>query len=166
MIQQGTRHGRKLLTIGFALGLSTAGVVGLLMAPGTTEAQQVAAPAPKAPTIVHLSNYSNNPHAAFMALQAAQALQNGGSNVILFLDLEGIRLADSRVPFEAGWGSADASTQKLYESFTKNGGQVLVCAHCASVGGLDAKSLRHDARMASGAEFANAVQSSAHIIDF
>ena len=48
--------------------------------------------------IVHLSHYSDDLHAASMALKIGKILADAGAEVTLFADLEGARLGDRRVP--------------------------------------------------------------------
>ena len=83
--------------------------------------------------VVHLT--SGNPenadevHAATMALTLANAFQDAGRNVTLFLDVNGVNLAVSDPP--AGLNE----TSPLMESFITNGGNVYVCLHCLTVAG-------------------------------
>jgi predicted peroxiredoxin len=131
-----TMTGRALVAI---LALSLGGVA---------DAQTGGAPE-KQSVVVHLSRYSNDLHAVSMAFTAASGLLKAGAQVTLFLDLEGVRLADTRVPQDLRWGHGDAiSTQ--YEVFVGAGGTILVCDHCARAAGLDAAHLRKGATLATG----------------
>jgi predicted peroxiredoxin len=95
--------------------------------------------------VVHLSNYTGDLHAAFMALKLANAMQEGGAEVSLFLDLEGVRLADSRAPLNVMWGTAHQPLSKHYEAFVEGGGKVILCPHCAAAVGIEEANVRDGA---------------------
>ncbi|MCS3902661.1 putative peroxiredoxin [Methylohalomonas lacus] len=99
--------------------------------------------------VVHLSNYTNDLHASFMALKLAVEFQQHGANVTLFLDLEGVRIADKRAPQDMNWGLSHAPLSEHYTAFIEAGGEVLVCPHCAAAAGIDADNLRKGARIAN-----------------
>lgn len=95
--------------------------------------------------VVHLSNYTADLHAAFMALKLANAMQEAGAEVTVFLDLEGVRLADAGAPLDVMWGTAHVPLSKHYETFVEGGGKVILCPHCAAAVGLEQADLREGA---------------------
>jgi predicted peroxiredoxin len=124
---------------------------------------QTAAPAR---VVVHLTHATDNLHATFMALELARAMQEKGMQVTLLLDLEGVRVADTRQPNDLLWGHGKTLASH-YDAFGKAGGKVLVCPHCAGAAGLDAKSLRPGARIAKDAgELADALIAADKILDY
>jgi predicted peroxiredoxin len=114
--------------------------------------------------VVHVSHYSDDLHAVSMGLSLATNLQ-GGANVTLFLDREGVRLADTRVPQNLRWGDS-ASIAELYADYVQAGGSVIVCAHCAHAAGLDASSVRQGARIVSDGEVRALLLAADKIIDY
>jgi predicted peroxiredoxin len=92
--------------------------------------------------VVHLKHFTNDLHAAFMALKAANWMQGKGAEVIVFVDLEGARLADPRQSLDVRWGHGADPLSKYYDSFIAAGGRVAVCPHCAEAAGLDPKKVR------------------------
>lgn len=98
--------------------------------------------------LVKLGTGTNDLHAAVMALSLANGLQSAGAKVTLFLNLEAVRLADTRQPNDLVWGMKGHSISHLYDNFVKAGGKVLVCPHCAKVAGLSSKNLRKGAQIA------------------
>ncbi len=95
--------------------------------------------------VVHLSEYTGDLHASFMALKLANAMQNSGADVTVFLDLEGVRLADADTPLNVMWGTAHEPLSKHYLDFVRDGGKVVVCPHCAAVAGIEKGNLREGA---------------------
>lgn len=122
--------------------------------------------APAARVVVHLTHATDDLHAAFMAVKLAQAMQEKGAQVTLLLDLEGVRIADTRQPNDMHSGSGE-SLASYYDGFVKAGGTVLVCPHCASAVGLDTKSLRPGARIAKDVgDLAAALLAADKILDY
>ncbi|NOT52975.1 MAG: DsrE family protein [Deltaproteobacteria bacterium] len=108
-----------------------------LIAPCTASA----ATAPQKHIVVRLGHYTDDLHAAGMAVGFAKTMQERGQKVTLMLTLEGVRLADARTPQDLKWGHGD-EIGKVYEGFRKAGGEIIVCPHCAEAAGIDEKSLR------------------------
>ncbi|WP_240928302.1 DsrE family protein [Thalassoroseus pseudoceratinae] len=81
--------------------------------------------------VVHLSHFTDDLHRCFMALKIATLMKNGGADVTLFLDLEGVRLAERRQLLDMTWGSDSTPLAKHYENFAEAGGKVVLCPHCA-----------------------------------
>jgi predicted peroxiredoxin len=125
-----------------------------------------AQPAAPARVVVHLSHATDDLHASFMALKLAQAMQEKGAQVTLLLDLEGVRVADTRQPNDLLWGHGEPLASH-YDAFVKAGGKVLVCPHCAGAAGVEAKSLRPGARIAKDpGELAAALIAADKILDY
>jgi sulfur relay (sulfurtransferase) complex TusBCD TusD component (DsrE family) len=116
--------------------------------------------------MVHLGSFTNDLHAAKMALKVATAMRAQGAAVVLFVDREGVRLADSRQPLTLVYGDGD-SFEKMYAAFVAAGGTVLVCPHCAQEVGLTAALLRRGATLAPDATaLAKAILAADRVIDF
>lgn len=98
----------------------------------------VAAPAAAASQhiVVNLKHATDDLHATFMALKIAGGLQAAGAQVSLFVNLEGARLADKRMPADMTWGQSPATIGELMAAFVDKGGKVVVCPHCAKAAGL------------------------------
>ncbi len=160
------RYGKGLIPLALVFGL--AGGIGgtLLVQPRTTVAQTRVPAAGPSTTMVHLSQYGGDLHAVLMALEAAGSVQKVGGNVTLLLDLEGVRLADTRLPSDVPMHPHVATVHEKYDKLVKGGAQVLVCAHCASVAGIDKASLRAGARLVRDEELGKAIQGANQILDY
>ena len=108
--------------------------------------------------VVHLTHYTDNLHAALMALRFAGAMQEKGAQVTLLLDVDGVYLADAWQPPNLRWLS------EYYDAFVKAGGKVLVCPHCAMAARME--SLRPGARMAEADDLANVILTADKILDY
>jgi predicted peroxiredoxin len=139
---------------GLSVLLTISGIGGALA--GAPETQQI---------VVHLKHYTDNLHAALMALTIAEHVQSKGAQVTLMLDLEGVRLADARQPLDLQWGQAGTAA-KAYDAFVKAGGKVMVCRHCAMAAGLDEKSLRPGAQMAQEGGLADLIMAAHKVLDY
>jgi predicted peroxiredoxin len=115
--------------------------------------------------VVHLSHYSDDLHAASMALKIGRILADSGAEVTLFADLEGSRLGDSRAPQSLVWGSGK-SINELYDAFIKAGGSIVLCPHCASVAGISEDSLRKGSRIGTEQEIAALFLAADKVIDY
>jgi predicted peroxiredoxin len=115
--------------------------------------------------VVHLSHFTDNLHAASMALALSNNLQEGGASVTLFLDLEGVRLVDARSPRGLRWGAGPPISDGL-DSFVKAGGSILLCAHCASAAGIDTAKLQAGARIGTDTEVRAAFLAADKVIDY
>ena len=135
-----------------------------LAAAGTATAAEAEAQAAQR-IVVHLGHYSDDLHAVHMALSLAGSLRKAGADVTLFLDLEGVRLADARVPQDLRWGRG-GSMAEGYDAFVAAGGQVLICPHCAHAAGLEAAHLRKGARIASDDEVTQLFLAADKVIDY
>ena len=160
-----SKHGRKLVPFALLVGLA-AGAAGAVLLPHRDTVAQTRAPASPTNTMVHITKYGNDLHAVHMALASARAVQKAGGNVTLLLDLEGVRLADSRLVADVRMSSTDTSVRELYDAIVKAGGQVLVCAHCAAMAGVDTASMRPGARLVREDDLGKAIQAAGQIIDY
>jgi sulfur relay (sulfurtransferase) complex TusBCD TusD component (DsrE family) len=114
--------------------------------------------------IVHLSKFTENLHAPFMALKLATAMAKEGATVTLFLDLEAVRLADENAPLDLMWGKGHDSLSKLYVGFVAAGGRVVLCPHCAEAAGVT--TVRKDARIATQDELGKLFLGADKIVDY
>jgi predicted peroxiredoxin len=138
-------------------------VVGSLLAasPGPVRATAAASS-----SVVHLGHGSDDVHAVSMALGIATAMaKRPGAKLTLFLDREGVRIADRRTPGNLRYGHSKTLVE-LYDAFVAAGGEVLVCSHCAEAIGLTADQLRQGARIGSDEEVANRLLAADRILDY
>jgi predicted peroxiredoxin len=115
--------------------------------------------------VIHLKHYTDNLHAVSMALKLGKGIQQKGGQVTLMLDLEGVRLVDSRQPQDLRWGT-EIPMSTHYEAFIKSGGRAVVCPHCAHAAGLTEKDLRAGARIATEEELAQLILGADKILDY
>lgn len=140
--------------------------LGIAMCFGPLQPQAALAADKPAPTVVHLSNYSNDVHAVMMALKIARMLQDASGDVALFVDLEGTRLADKRVPDDLKWGQADTTVSELLKAFIDAGGEVHVCPHCAKAAGLDEANLRDGCAILTPKKLTTLLTEAGKIMDY
>ena len=81
--------------------------------------------------VVHLSHFTDDLHRCFMAFKLAGLMKKAGAEVTIFLDLEGVRVAERRQQLDMTWGSSSTTLTELYQRFTEAGGKVILCPHCA-----------------------------------
>jgi predicted peroxiredoxin len=115
--------------------------------------------------VVHLSQFGNDLHAVSMALKLGTAMQEAGSYVTLFVDLEGVRVADSRQPQHLRWGDG-APIEELYNGFVESGAKILVCPHCAAAAGLKKESLRRGATIGTVECITETLGAATKILDY
>jgi len=115
--------------------------------------------------VVHLSHYTDDLHAVFMALKLAGGMQAQGAEVTLFLDLEGVHLADSGRPRSLRWGEGPPLAE-VYHQFIRAGGQVLLCPHCAQAAGLTEAELTNGARIGTFEEVTGTLLAASKIMDY
>jgi len=115
--------------------------------------------------VVHLTHSTDNLHAAKMAVHLAYLMQTMGAEVSMLLDLEGVRLADSRQPAELIWGKGEPISKEL-DAFVKAGGQLLLCPHCAESAGITAANLRPGARIGKHGELAKVILAADKVLDY
>ena len=100
--------------------------------------------------LINLTTAQDNADKTTVAFVVANAGVAAGQEVVIFLNVEAVRLA---IP-----GYADAITsegfkplKELLASFTENGGKVWVCPPCFNARGLDKDKLITGATFAGGA---------------
>ena len=133
----------------------------LVIATGPVFAQAGA----KQKVVVHLTHYTDNLHAVHMAVHLARMMQTMGAEVTMLLDLEGVRLADSRQSQDLVWGRGDPLSKEV-AAFVKAGGQMLLCPHCSEHAGLTAANLRPGARIGKEAELPKTILAADKILDY
>lgn len=100
--------------------------------------------------LINLTTAKDNPDKTVVAFVVANAGAASGQEVVIFLNVEGVRLA---IP-----GYADDITsegfkplKELLATFIDNGGKFWVCPPCFNARGLDKDSLINAATFAGGA---------------
>jgi predicted peroxiredoxin len=88
---------RSLLVAVLAAGVVTLGL-------GIQDRESSAQETSSQKVVVHLSHFTDSLHYPFMALKVADAMQQHGAQVTLFLDIEGTRLADKGENLRVRWG--------------------------------------------------------------
>ncbi len=115
--------------------------------------------------LIQLGHYSDDLHAAFMAVKLGNALRKEGAQVTLFLNLEAARMADADTPLDMAWGHS-GPLAKHWNAFVSGGGTVLVCPHCAKAAGMDKDNLRPKTRIAGEGEVAKAILAADVVLDY
>jgi len=122
--------------------------------------------AQKQKMIVHLKHGTDDLHAVSMALTLGAEMARKGAAVTLFVDLEGVRIADPRQPLGLRWGAQDRTIAQLYDNFVASGGEVLVCPHCAEAAGLRTGELRKGAKRATFEQVAETMLTADKVLDY
>ncbi len=128
-----------------------------------------AAPTAKQNIVVHLSHFTDDLHRASMAMNIATALLKAGADVTVFVDLEGVRLVDKKLPKDLIWGVGEKkpTAQELYSAYIAAGGKIVVCPHCAHAAGIDKADLLTGAVLAKGPdEIAALMLAADKVIDY
>ena len=99
--------------------------------------------------VVHLSHFTDDLHRCFMAVKVANLMQEYGAEVTLFVDLEGVRIAERKQELKFTWGPDSPSLAELYEKFAAGGGKVIVCPHCAKSAHITDPGLKRNAQIAT-----------------
>ena len=115
---------------------------------------------------MHLSHFTDHLHRAIMALKAANWMQKGGAQVTLFLDVEGVRLAERRQRLDFRWGEDSPTLAELYESFIDAGGRVLLCPHCAHSARVDDPALKRWAALGTEQSLTELLLTADKVIDY
>jgi len=89
--------------------------------------------------VVHIGQYSNDLHSATMGVSLAGKMQEAGAEVTIFVDREAVRMGEQGQPL-LRYGDSDLEV--LLSDFLEGGGSVLVCPHCAELGGVEPGELR------------------------
>jgi sulfur relay (sulfurtransferase) complex TusBCD TusD component (DsrE family) len=133
-----------LLTFLFALGVQ----------PATAQEKNV---------VVHIGQYSNDLHSMAMGLGLADNLQKQGATVTVFLDREAVRIADKGQPFLV---YGDTDIEAVMKSFLEGGGKVVICPHCAMLGGVERSELREGMTMGTMESVAALFMAADLVIDY
>lgn len=128
-----------------------------LAGPPVQERQQI---------LVHLSHFTDDLHAAFMAFKVANTLQKHGAEVTIFLDLEGARLAHSHNDLQIRWGESDLTLGTLTKQFHDGGGTVIVCPHCAHHVGVNPDTVRDGVQIGTEDGIAQRMLAADKVIDY
>ena len=99
--------------------------------------------------VVHLSHFTDDLHRCFMAVKVANLMQDYDAEVTLFVDLEGVRIAERKQELKFNWAPDSPSLAELYEKFAAGGGKVLVCPHCAKSAHVTDPGLKRNAQIAT-----------------
>ena len=99
--------------------------------------------------VVHLSHFTDDLHRCFMALKMANLMQVHGAEVTIFLDLEGVRLAERRQVLDLTWGEDSPPLADHYNNFIEAGGKVVLCPHCAKSARIGDGALKRHAEIAT-----------------
>ncbi len=98
-----------------------------------------------------------------MGLSLANMLQKEGAQVTVFLDREGVRLADQT---QKALAYADSDAESLYEEFVDEGGEVVVCPHCAELAGVEESQLRDGSMFGTSDSIASMFMDADLVIDY
>tara|TARA_R110002049_G_scaffold182485_2_gene350373 strand:+ start:114442 stop:114927 length:486 start_codon:yes stop_codon:yes gene_type:complete len=116
--------------------------------------------------VVHLSHFTDDLHRCFMALKVANLMQEHGASVTIFLDLEGVRLAERRQLLNLTWGPDSPPLSEHYEKFTEGGGKIVVCPHCAKSARIGDGSLKRHAEIATMPSLGKLLMDADKIMDY
>lgn len=148
------------LLLGSVLAIGLLGIVPrheTMAYPPTEKAQSV---------VVHLSHFTDDLHAGFMALKVGNALQKRGAKVTLFIDLEGARLAHRHNDLAVRWGESETTLAQLFGQFVSGGGKVIVCPHCAHHVGVSQETVREGVSIGTEDQIAEVMLAAAKVIDY
>lgn len=113
--------------------------------------------------VVHIGKFSEDLHSVTMGLSLANMLQKEGAQVTVFLDREGVRLADQT---QKALAYADSDAESLYEEFVDEGGEVVVCPHCAELAGVEESQLRDGSMFGTSDSIASMFMDADLVIDY
>ena len=113
--------------------------------------------------VVHIGQYSNDLHSATMGVGLAGNLQEAGAQVTIFVDREAVRIGDEGHPLLI---YGDSDLDELLSSFLDGGGSVLVCPHCARLGGVEPDELRDGFEMGTRESIAELFLNADTVIDY
>jgi len=116
--------------------------------------------------VVHISHFTDDLHRCSMALKLATIMQKSGANVTLFLDIEGVRLADKRRPLNLTWGPSPTPLSEHYDHFVEAQGKVVLCPHCAKVATIGNSDLRANAKIGTTDDLSELLMSADKIMDY
>jgi len=114
-------------------------VAALLVALGALSPTPTLAQEAEKNVVVHIGQYSNDLHSATMGVSLAHQMQEAGAQVTIFVDREAVRMGEQGQPLLT-YGDSDLDA--LLANYLDGGGSVLVCPHCAELGGVEPSELR------------------------
>jgi len=153
------RRNKPAFTFRIAIAFTTLSALGLLLSPASAQTRA------KQKVVVHLTHYTDQLHAAKMAVHLAHMMQTLGAEVTLLLDVEGVRLASTKEPQNLIWGKGDPISVE-YDALVKADGQVLVCTHCAEYAGITERDLRPGAHIGKDGALAKTVLAADKVLDY
>jgi predicted peroxiredoxin len=101
-----------------------------------------------------------------MALEVATLMQKAGAEVTLFLDLEGVRLAERLQSLDMTWGAGAAPLSEHYENFIAAKGRLVLCPHCAKSARLGDMRLKRNAEIGTEHSIAQMLLAADKILDY
>lgn len=116
--------------------------------------------------VVHLSHYTDDLHAGFMAFKVANALGKRGAEVTMFIDLEGARIAHRHNDLSLRWGEGDMTLGQLFQQFMKTGGKMIVCPHCAHHFEVNCDTVRDGVTIGTEDQIAEVMLEASKVIDY
>ncbi len=116
--------------------------------------------------VVHLSHFTDDLHRCFMALKMANLMQEHGANVTIFLDLEGVRLAERRQLLNMTWGTDSPLLSEHYDNFINAGGKLVLCPHCAKSARIGDGALKRNAELATMPSLGRLLMEADKIMDY
>lgn len=116
--------------------------------------------------VIHLSHFTDDLHRCFMALKVGSLMQEHGAEVTIFLDLEGVRLAQRREELAFTWGKDSPSLAELYDQFVAGGGRLVLCPHCAKSAHLGDGGLKRNAEIASMPTLGKLLMDADKVLDY
>lgn len=114
----------------------------------------------------HLSHYTDDLHRCFMAFQIANLMQEHGATVTIFLDLEGVRLAERKQPLDLTWGPDSQPHSEHDDNFVNGGGKVVLCPHCTKSARFGDGALKRHAEIATKPSLGKLLVEADKIMDY
>jgi len=100
--------------------------------------------------LINLTTAKDNPDRTTVAFVIANAGVAAGQEVVIFLNVEGVRLANPGYADDIS-SAGFKPLKELLATFTGNGGKIWVCPPCFNARGLDKDNLIAGATFAGGA---------------
>ena len=141
-------------------------VVLATMAPSNSDAHETTVDGEGQKVVVHLSHFTDDLHRCFMALKVANLMQEHGADVTIFLDLEGVRLAERRHELNLTWGPDSPPLAEHYEKFVNGGGKVLLCPHSAKSARIGDMGLKKNAEIGTTSDLGQMLIDANKIMDY
>ncbi|WP_436714435.1 DsrE family protein [Roseiconus lacunae] len=116
--------------------------------------------------VIHLSHFTDDLHRCFMAVKVANLMQEYGADVTMFVDLEGVRIAQRKEHLKFTWGEDSPTLAELYDKFAKGGGKVIVCHHCAQSAHITDPGLKRNAQIGTTAMLGKLLIQADKVMDY